>query len=126
MKKILIVGAGTGGAIVANNLARSLKKEIVGGQVQVTVFDGAKFHEFQPAYLAVAFHGSNKNAIRRPTASLLHPAVNLVSENCSKIDLANKFVIGEKSDKRVDFDYAVIAVGCRPDRSEERRVGKEC
>ncbi|MDE1862201.1 MAG: FAD-dependent oxidoreductase [Thaumarchaeota archaeon] len=118
MKRIIVIGGGTGGAVVANGLARHLKKEIRKGEVSVTVFDGAKFHEFQPAYLAVAFHGSNENAIRRPTSSLLSSSVRLVDENCSKIDLANKFVVGERSGKRSDFEYAAIAVGCIPDPSQ--------
>ena len=118
MKSIIVIGAGTGGAIVANSLARNLKKEIKNGQVQVTILDGVKIHEFQPGYLGVAFHGSSKSAIQRPIKSLLHTTVKIINENCSKIDLANRFVIGEKTNQRVDFDYAVIAVGCIPDPSQ--------
>jgi sulfide:quinone oxidoreductase len=118
LKKIIVIGAGTGGSIVANSLASNLKKEIKKGQIQVTVFDGAKFHEFQPAYLGVAFRGSNKNTIRRSIRSLLHPTINLFNENCIKIDLANKFVIGEKTNQKVNFDYAIIALGCIPDPAQ--------
>ena len=118
MKKIVIIGGGTGGAIVANNLARNLKGKMVKGDVLVTVLDGAKFHEFQPEYLGVAFRGSDRASIRKPTRSLIDPMVDLIDENCSKIDLANKFVTSEKSAKRVDFDFAVIAAGCKPDPSQ--------
>lgn len=113
----MVIGAGTGGTITANSLAKNLKKEIKKGQVGVTVLDGSKIHEFQPEYLGVAFRGHDKRTIQRPTKSLLYPTVELINENCSKIDLANRFVVLEKN-KKVDFDYVVIAVGCIPDPSQ--------
>lgn len=111
----MIVGAGTGGTITANRLANNLKREIKREEVQVIVFDGSKFHEFQPEYLGIAFRGYEKNAIRRPIESLLHHSIKFINKNCSKIDITNKYVTLENSDQKFDFDYIVIAIGCIPD-----------
>ena len=114
MNKIVVVGAGTGGAIVANSLADSLKKEIKKGEAQVSILDGKKFHEFQPGYLSVAFRGSDGDSVRQPMTSLLNKRVDFINEYCSNIDLANRHVVLE-SGRKVDFDFAVIAIGCLPD-----------
>jgi predicted alpha/beta-fold hydrolase len=36
MKRVLILGASTGGMIVANSLARELRREIVKGEVEIS------------------------------------------------------------------------------------------
>jgi NADH dehydrogenase FAD-containing subunit len=42
MKRVLILGAGTGGMIVANSLARELRREIVKGEVEILLFDKSR------------------------------------------------------------------------------------
>ena len=53
--KILIVGGGTGGTIVANNLARRLTAEIRSGKVEITMLSASDRHMYQPGLLYVAF-----------------------------------------------------------------------
>lgn len=115
MKSIVILGAGTGGALVANRLARDLSDKVKSGEVAITVLDGARFHEFQPDYLSIAFRGARPKSIRRPIRELILRQVHFVNENCSKIDLDNRFVVAEKSNRQVGFDYIIFALGCMPD-----------
>ena len=46
--KILIVGGGMGGTILANNLARRLKGELKSGKAQITMLAASDQHMYQP------------------------------------------------------------------------------
>lgn len=47
MKNILILGAGTGGTMMANRLSEVLKREIDEKQVSITVVDENREHVYQ-------------------------------------------------------------------------------
>jgi len=53
--RILVVGGGTGGTIVANNLARRLSAEIRARKVRITMLSASDKHMYQPGLLYVAF-----------------------------------------------------------------------
>ena len=57
MKKVLILGGGDGGTIVANVLARKTSAE----EVQITVLDSQEKHVYQPGFLYVAFGKENRS-----------------------------------------------------------------
>jgi sulfide:quinone oxidoreductase len=52
MKRVLILGAGTGGMIVANSLARELRREIVKGEVEILLFDRSNKYYLEAELLA--------------------------------------------------------------------------
>ena len=52
--KILIVGGGMGGTILANNLARRLKGELKTGKAHITMLSASERHMYQPGLLYVA------------------------------------------------------------------------
>ena len=54
MKKILIVGGGMGGTILANNLARRLNSELKAGKVRITMLSASDKHMYQPGLLYLA------------------------------------------------------------------------
>lgn len=111
MKSIAVVGGGAGGLIFASKLAKELADEIRKGTVTITVFDGSATHEFQPGYLGVAFRGQRSSRMIRQLNGLVYPGVTLVPENCTVVDIANRFVITAKSLNRYDFDMIVVATG---------------
>ena len=53
--RILIVGGGTGGTIIANNLARRLDSEIRAKTARITMLSASELHMYQPGLLYVAF-----------------------------------------------------------------------
>lgn len=118
MKSIAIVGGGAGGLILASKVASEMSGEIRSGQLAVTIFDGAEYHEFQPGYLGIAFRGKRSSRAMRTLASLVNPGINLVPENCSVIDIENHYVITEKSVRRYNFDMIIVSTGSRTDPAQ--------
>jgi len=51
MKKILILGAGTGGTIMANKLAANMEDN----EWQITIIDQDEKHYYQPGFLFIPF-----------------------------------------------------------------------
>ena len=49
--KILIVGGGMGGTILANNLARRLSSELKTGKASITMLSASDKHMYQPGLL---------------------------------------------------------------------------
>ncbi len=114
MKNIVILGAGTGGSIVANNLAYRLSDEIRAGNVKITVIDKSDYHYYQPGFLLVALNLMAPKEIMKPVKSILVPGINFIKDEVSKIDLNNRFV-STASGKQLNYDYLVISTGVRLD-----------
>jgi len=66
MKKILILGAGTAGTIMANKLRRALDRE----EWDITIVDKEKKHYYQPGFLFIPFGIYNKQDVIKPRAIL--------------------------------------------------------
>lgn len=110
--KILVVGGGTGGTIVANNLARRLAKEISAGKVQLTMLSASYRHMYQPGLLYVAFGQMMPDELYRDQASLLESSIDFQVDPVEKFDLDHNQVTA-KSGKTYKYDILVIATGSR-------------
>jgi sulfide:quinone oxidoreductase len=111
-KRILIVGGGTGGTIVANLVARGLRKEMKRGDITVNLLSDSDKHVYQPAFLYVAFGRMHEEELYRDQRSLLDPLINFYVDPAVKID-TDKQVVAAKSGKEYPYDYLVIATGSR-------------
>ena len=69
--KILVVGGGMGGTILANNLARRLKHEMKAGTVQIEMLSASDKHAYLPGLLYVALGRMAPAELYRYQASLL-------------------------------------------------------
>lgn len=118
-KRILIVGGGTGGTMLANLLARKLQKEILGKQVDLTLLSDSPVHYYKPAFMYVAFNMFFKEELQRPQQSLLRPEINFIVDKAISFDLPNH-TLKTQSGKQYGYDILVFATGCvpRPDRIE--------
>ena len=67
-KRILILGGGTGGTIVANLLARGLRNELKRGEITVNMLSDSDKHVYQPAFLYVAFGRMQDERIHKGSA----------------------------------------------------------
>jgi sulfide:quinone oxidoreductase len=112
MQRVLILGGGVGGTIVANLLARKLKKEIDAGSASVTVIDQSGDHVYQPGFMYIAFGHQRPEKLRRPETSLLDGRVGLVVGEVKRID--DKAESVELVDGRTfPYDQLVLATGSR-------------
>lgn len=110
--KILIVGGGTGGSIVANNLARQLSGKIRDGEVDITMLSASDKHMYQPGLLYVAFGEMMPDELYRDQASLLESSVNFQVDPVEQFKLDENWV-KTQSGKTYDYDILVIATGSR-------------
>jgi len=113
MKKILIVGGGTGGTILANNLARRLSEELETGTVRITVLSASDKHMYQPGLLYVAFGRMAAQDLYQDQASLFEPGIVFHVDPVKTFDMDNNRVETE-SGAGHDYDYLVICTGSRP------------
>jgi sulfide:quinone oxidoreductase len=112
MKKILIIGGGMGGTILANNLARRLTNELKTGKVRITMLSASEKHMYQPGLLYLAVGRITPDELYRDQASLLEPGIEFHVDPVEEFKLDNNQV-KTKSGKTFDYDYMAIATGSR-------------
>jgi sulfide:quinone oxidoreductase len=110
--KILIVGGGMGGTILANNLARRLTNELKTGKAKITMLSASEKHMYQPGLLYLAVGRITPDELYRDQASLLEPGINFHVDPVEEFMLDNNQVKA-KSGKTYDYDIMVIATGSR-------------
>ncbi len=110
--RILIVGGGMGGTILANNLARRLCAELHAGKVRLTMLSASDRHMYQPGLLYVAFGRATPDQLYRDQASLLESSIDFHVDPVAKFQLDEHKVTTE-SGQTYEYDLLVIATGSR-------------
>jgi len=113
MKKLLILGGGTAGTIMANKMVAQLDTD----QWQITVVDRDGEHHYQPGYLFVPFGIYTARDIVKPRRDYLPRGVDVVFSGIEVIEPDKNQVILSNG-QVLGYDYLVIATGARPDPSE--------
>ncbi len=108
MKKVVILGGGVGGTIVANLLAKKLRPD----EAEITVVDKTGKHVYQPGFVYIAFEHQEPKKLVRDERKLLRKRVKLVLGEAVKIDADGRKV--HLADGQVlDYDRLVVALGAR-------------
>ena len=115
---IAIVGGGTGGAVLANNLAEKLADKIDAGEVQLTLFNDDEDHIYKPVWLYVAFGQREPADGRRPLRELVDDRVDIRYDYVYDIDPEGKELELVDAIDPVGYDRLVVATGSQldPDR----------
>src|SRR5512146_2015191 len=110
--KILIVGGGMGGTILANNLARRLAPELKSGKARITMLSASERHFYQPGLLYLAFGRVTPDELYKDQASLLEPGIAFAVDPVEQFML-DKNQVKTKGGRIVDYDLLAIATGSR-------------
>ena len=107
MKNIVVLGAGTGGTLIANMLTHHLDL------TEWTIIDRAKLHVYQPGLLFIPFRLYGYNSTQALTKEISEPLprnVDFVAANIELIDHENKQVKTDHGD--FPYDFLVCSLGC--------------
>jgi sulfide:quinone oxidoreductase len=108
MRKIIILGSGAGGTMVAANLRKQLSED----EWHITVIDKEAQHHFQSGYLFIPFGIYSREDILKPKRDFIPAGVEFVVDNVVKIDTSQRSLKSE-SGNIYDYDWLVVATGCR-------------
>ncbi len=116
-KKVLILGAGYAGSVVANTLARDFRKEIARDELKITILDKSDTFINQAGFTFVPFDLFTPDELIMPRKKLISPRVNAFYGEDGEVTFVDlkKREVTVKSDKKYDYDYLVIALGCQSD-----------
>jgi sulfide:quinone oxidoreductase len=111
-KRILIVGGGLGGTIVANGLCRQLGREMAAGAVSVTMLGDSERHLYQPGLLYLPFGRVREAELFREQRKVLNHRVIFHIDPAVHVDVEAQEV-RTASGKTHGYDYLVLATGSR-------------
>ena len=111
-KKVVIVGSGMAGSIIANGLARKLTRELDNGTAEIIVIGATDKHLYQPGLLYLAFGRTRESELVRNQRELLDKRIKFHVDPATHIDVDAKKVT-TASGKVYEGNYLVIATGSR-------------
>ena len=108
MKKLLILGAGTAGTMVANRLNRLLDHD----EWQITIVDQDEKHYYQPGFLFIPFGIYGKNDVVKPKRDFIPAGVEMIMSPIDVVEADHNRV--KLADGRyLSYDFLVIATGAQ-------------
>jgi len=113
MKKLVILGAGTGGTIMVNKLRKVYSKD----ELDITIIDQYKTHYYQPGFLFIPFGMYTKKDVIKPKSDFIPIGVNMIFAEIDKVDGESNHVY-LKDGVVLKYDYLIIATGTRIDPEE--------
>jgi sulfide:quinone oxidoreductase len=113
MKKIVILGAGTGGTIMANKLRKTLSRD----EWEITIVDNDKTHYYQPGFLFIPFGIYNRDDVIKPKADFIPSGVKMIFQSIDKIEPENNRVLLDGG-QVLNYDYMILATGTNIDPDE--------
>ena len=114
MKRLLIIGGGTAGTMMANKLRKALDRE----EWKITIVEKNKTHYYQPGFLFIPFGIYTKNDVIKPKSDFFPPGVEVIYSDVDKIDAENNRVLLPEG-KVLEYNFLIIATGTqtRPDET---------
>ncbi len=110
MKRILILGAGTAGTMVANRLAQELDRE----EWKITIVDQDEIHYYQPGFLFIPFGIYKRRDVIKPRRDYLPLGVEVILSEIEAIEPDRNRVRIKQDNRYLPYDYLIIATGTQP------------
>jgi sulfide:quinone oxidoreductase len=114
MKKILILGAGTAGTMLANKLTQVLSRD----DWKITLVDQDETHYYQPGFLFMPFGIYGENDVIKPKRDFIPPGVEMIQSEIELVEPEQNRVKIAKDNRYLQYDFLIIATGTSP-RPEE-------
>jgi sulfide:quinone oxidoreductase len=108
MKRLLILGAGTAGTIMANKM----KKKLSGQEWSITIVEKEMNHFYQPGFLFIPFGYYQKKDIVKSALKFLPDGIEVINSEIEKID-ASQNIVTLKNGITIVYDILIIATGAR-------------
>lgn len=107
MKRILILGAGTAGTMMANRLARTLDTSW-----NITLLDRDDVHVYQPGLLFLPFGTYRDDELTKPRGALVDPRVTFRLAEIDRIAVAENRVTLAGGES-ISYDFLLLTTGSR-------------
>ncbi|HSO12607.1 MAG TPA: FAD/NAD(P)-binding oxidoreductase [Anaerolineales bacterium] len=106
MKTFLILGAGTGGTMVANKMSAALDPQ----EWRIIIVDRDETHYYQPGFLFIPFGMYSPADVVKPKRNFLPPTVEVVFGDIELIE-PDKNRVKLSGGKTISYDYMVVSTG---------------
>jgi sulfide:quinone oxidoreductase len=115
MKKLLILGAGTAGTMMANRL----RKKIPADEWTMAIVDQYPKHYYQPGFLFMPFGIYSEKDVIKPKRKFIPLGVEYIEAEIDRIEAERNRVL-LRSGEQLNYDLLIIATGVKtaPDQTE--------
>lgn len=116
MKTFLILGAGTGGTMVANKMAELLDPQ----DWRIIIVDKDETHYYQPGFLFIPFGMYSPSDVVKPKRNFIPMNVEMILSDIEVIEPEQNRVKLTRDNQALNYDYLVIATGSQihPEQQE--------
>ncbi len=113
MKRLIILGAGTAGTMMANHLRKKLRKE----EWEITIADERREHYYQPGFLFVPFGIYKPEQTVKAIEQFIPDGASFVNEKIEKV-VPGESRIQFANGSSLNYDLLIIATGSKTDPCE--------
>jgi len=106
MKRLVILGAGTAGTMMANHLRKEMDKNVW----EIKIIDEREKHYYQPGFLFLPFDIYKPEDVVKPIHEFIPKGVQLIKGKIERINASENFVKMQNSDI-FHYDILIIATG---------------
>ncbi len=107
MKKLLILGAGTAGTMMANHLRPKLNKN----EWDITIIDQYETHYYQPGFLFLPFDTYTEDQVKKVGKKFIPKGINYIQKKIERIFPDENKV--KLEDETLNYDLLIVATGSK-------------
>jgi len=107
MRKLVILGGGSGGTMMLNKLHNTLNKD----EWKITLIDQSETHYYQPGFLFIPFDIYKPHDVIKSKREFYPIGVDIIVSKAQRIETGKNRVVLE-NDAIIPYDYLIIATGC--------------